>query len=154
MIEAETGRRLRGDGLPVLSDQMAIGKFQSQPVGRRVYIRLDDHLKPNLFGELEHEIELIEVILAGSGLAGSPFHPGPDGVEAECFNLEQILAPGLRGISRDRLQHGGAGLASGVPDGDGKEAFTCRQKRRSQERHANQKSFHIEDTNAHESTRI
>src|ERR1051325_1458209 len=63
MVEAEAWRCLGRDCLAILRDEMRIGIPGSDPVGCGIDVKLHENLEPDAFRKLQHEIELLEMIL-------------------------------------------------------------------------------------------
>ena len=63
--------------------------------GSRVHVDLQHELQPLFLGELQQNVERLEIVAAFGRLPGRPVDPRPDGVEAERLDLADVLAPGL-----------------------------------------------------------
>ncbi len=129
MIDAGARRRLRPDRRAVLRGEVPVRVLAPHPLRRRVHVHLHDDLQADLPGQLQHEVEVLEVVLALARLAVAPLHPGAHRVEAQALDRSQVLAPRPLGAGADRLDHRRARLAPAVPDGQREEGLGVGRRR-------------------------
>ncbi len=128
VIEAEARRRLRRKRHAALRGEPAVREAPADPLGRRVHVDLDDDLQARLLGQLQHQVEVGQPVVALARLARAPLDPGAHGVEAERPDPLEIGAPLGLGCGSEGRDHRRAGVAAAVPDGHREERVRPRRR--------------------------
>ena len=121
VVETKPGGRLGLDGQAVRGDELGVRIFPPYPVGSRVDIDLDDDSKADLPGPVDDGAQGAEIVPVLLRLAVRSLDPRADGVEAQTFDLFQVLFPQAGRFGRHFFEHRSPGLPSGIPDRDREE---------------------------------